>query len=148
MSLQEQLNDAMKEAMRAKDSLRLNTIRMIRTAVKNVEIDQRRSLEDAEIIAVMATLVKQRRESAQMYRDNGRTDLAEKEEQEIAVVQQFLPQPLTDAELTALIEQTVTELGASSLKDLGAVMKVLSEATRGRAEGRVVSERVRARLGA
>ncbi|NCC77396.1 MAG: GatB/YqeY domain-containing protein, partial [Clostridia bacterium] len=97
---------------------------------------------------VMATLVKQRRESAQMYRDNGRTDLAEKEELEIAVVQQFLPQPLTDAELTALIEQTVTELGASSLKDLGAVMKVLSEATRGRAEGRVVSERVRARLGA
>jgi len=148
MSLQEQLNTAMKDAMRAKDSLRLNTIRMIRTAIKNREIDERKELDDQGVIAVLSTVVKQRRESAQVYRENGRPELAEKEEQELAVVMEFLPSQLSDDELKALIEEAVTEVGAASMKDMGKVMKVVAAKTTGRADGKVVSELVKARLSA
>ncbi|MDW7644995.1 MAG: GatB/YqeY domain-containing protein [Desulfuromonadales bacterium] len=148
MSLQEQLNTAMKDAMRAKDSLRLNTIRMIRTAIKNREIDERKELDDQGVIAVLSTVVKQRRESAQVYRENGRPELAEKEEQELAVVMEFLPSQLSDDELKALIEEAVTEVGAASLKDMGKVMKVVAAKTTGRADGKIVSELVKARLSA
>ncbi|MCP3176554.1 MAG: GatB/YqeY domain-containing protein [Desulfuromonadales bacterium] len=148
MSLQEQLNTAMKDAMRAKDSLRLNTIRMIRTAIKNREIDERKELDDQGVITVLSTVVKQRRESAQVYRENGRPELAEKEEQELAVVMEFLPSQLSDDELKALIEEAVTEVGAASMKDMGKVMKVVAAKTTGRADGKVVSELVKARLSA
>lgn len=91
MSLQEQLNSAMKEAMKAKDSLRLNAIRMAKSSIKNKEIEARKEFNNQEIIGVLSSLVKQRRESAQLYRDGGREDLAAKEEQELAVIQEFLP---------------------------------------------------------
>ncbi|BCA78604.1 GatB/YqeY domain-containing protein [Desulfuromonas sp. AOP6] len=148
MSLQEQLNTAMKDAMRAKDSLRLNTIRMIRTAIKNREIDERKELDDQGVIAVLSTVVKQRRESAQVFRENDRPELAEKEEQELAVVMEFLPSQLSDDELKTLIEEAVAEVGASSMKDMGKVMKVVAAKTTGRADGKVVSELVKARLSA
>lgn len=148
MSLQEQLNTAMKDAMRAKDSLRLNTIRMIRTAIKNREIDERKELDDQGVIAVLSTVVKQRRESAQVFRENDRLELAEKEEQELAVVMEFLPSQLSDDELKALIEEAVAEVGAASMKDMGKVMKVVSAKTTGRADGKLVSEMVKARLSA
>lgn len=146
MSLQTQLSDAMKEAMKAKDSLRLNAIRMIRTAVKNREIEIRAELDDQAIIGVLSTLVKQRKESAQVYREGGRTDLAEKEEQELLVIQSFLPAQLSEEEIRALIEKVVAETGASSARDMGKVMKVMSAETLGRADGRLVSELVKARL--
>ncbi|MEJ2202287.1 MAG: GatB/YqeY domain-containing protein, partial [Desulfuromonadaceae bacterium] len=102
MSLQEQLNTAMKAAMKAKDSLRLNAIRLVKTAIKNKEIEARKEFDDQDVIGVLSSLVKQRRESAQVYRDNGRVELAEKEEQELAVIQEFLPRQLGEEEIKAL----------------------------------------------
>lgn len=148
MSLSQQLTEAMKDAMKSKDSLRLNTIRQIRTAVKNREIEQRAELDDQEIIGVISTLVKQRKESAQLYRDGDRPDLAEKEEQEMAVLQAFLPAQLSEAEIQDLIEEAVAETGAASMKDMGKVMKIVAGKTVGRADGRLVSELVKARLSA
>lgn len=146
MDLKDQLTDAMKEAMRAKDTLRLNTIRSVRTAVKNREIDERRDLDDREVIQVISTLVKQRKESAQVYRQSDRPELAEKEEQELAVLQTFLPAQLSAQEIDAVIDEAIAETGAASMKDMGRVMKLVSGRTVGRADGKVVSERVRARL--
>lgn len=146
MDLQQRLTEAMKEAMKAKQTERLSVIRLIRTAVKNAEIDQRKEMDDDAIIAVMSTLLKQRRESAQIYRDNDRLDLAEKEEREIEVLQEFLPQALTEEELKQLIAAAITEVGATSMKEMGAVMKVVTAQTVGRADGRVVSELVKASL--
>lgn len=148
MNLSEQLNEAMKAAMKAKDSLRLNAIRMIRTAIKNREIEERRELDDQAVIGVLSTLVKQRKESAQVYREGGRPELAEKEEQELAVIQEFLPTQLDEAELRAIIETAVNETGATSPKDMGKVMKAVTGKTLGRADGRLVSELVKERLSA
>jgi hypothetical protein len=146
MSLQEQLNTAMKEAMRAKDSLRLNAIRLVKTAIKNKEIEARQAFDDQAVIGVLSTLVKQRRESAQIYRESNRVDLAEKEEQELAVIQEFLPSQLDEGELKAIIEAAVLETGAASARDMGKVMKIVGAKTLGRADGRLVSELVKARL--
>lgn len=148
MNLQEQLNEAMKAAMKAKDSLRLNAIRMIRTAIKNREIEERHELDDQGVIGVLSTLVKQRKESAQVYREGGRPELAEKEEQELAIIQEFLPAQLGETELRAIIEAAVSETGAATMKDMGKVMKVVTGKTLGRADGRLVSELVKARLSA
>lgn len=146
MSLQEQLNTAMKEAMRAKDSLRLNAIRLVKTAIKNKEIEARQEFDDQAVIGVLSSLVKQRRESAQVYRESNRADLAEKEERELAVIQEFLPQQLSEEEIKTLIEAAVAETGAVSARDMGKVMKIVSAKTVGRADGRMVSELVKARL--
>jgi hypothetical protein len=148
MNLNEQLIEAMKTAMKARDSLRLNAIRLIRTAIKNREIDERRELNDQEVIGVLSTLVKQRKESAQVYREGGRPELAEKEEQELAIIQEFLPTQLGEEEIRAIIEAAVSETGAASMKDMGKVMKVVTGKTLGRADGRLVSELVKARLSA
>jgi len=148
MSLKIELNEAMKSAMKAKDSLRLNAIRLIRTAVQNREIDERRELEEQEVIGILSSLVKQRKESAQVYRDGGRPELAEKEEQELGIIQEFLPAQLADDEIRAIIEEAVRETGAASMKDMGRVMKVVTGKTLGRADGRLVSELVKARLSA
>ena len=148
MSLTDQLTEAMKEAMRARDSLRLNAIRLIRTAVKNREIEARQPLDDQQVIGVLSSLVKQRRESAQVYRDNGREELAVKEEAELPVIQEFLPAQLDDTELRAIIDAAVEETGAATMKDMGKVMKIVTARTTGRADGRLVSELVKARLSA
>lgn len=142
MSIQDQLLDAMKVAMKAKDSLRLTTIRMARTALKNVEIDTRQELDEAAAIKVLSTLVKQRREAAEAYRET-RPELAEKEELEVAVLQEFLPVQLSEAEIEALVAKAVAESGASSMKDMGAVMKLVTPQTTGRADGKLVSNLVR-----
>lgn len=146
MTLKEQLDAAMKDAMRAKDSLRLNAIRMVKTAIKNKEIELIAQLDDQGVIGVMSTLAKQRKESAVAYREGNRLDLAEKEEKELAVIHEFLPQQLGESELKALIEAAVAEAGASSAKDMGKVMKLVTPQTTGRADGRLVSEMVKARL--
>ncbi len=145
MSIQEQLTEAMKAAMKAKDSLRLNTVRMARTALKNAEIEARQELDDAATIKILSTLVKQRREAAEAYRET-RPELAEKEELELAVLQEFLPAQLTEAELEAMIAKAVAESGASSMRDMGAVMKLVTPQTTGRADGKLVSELVRKQL--
>jgi uncharacterized protein YqeY len=142
MSIQDQLLDAMKVAMKAKDSLRLTTIRMARTALKNVEIDTRQELDEAAAIKVLSTLVKQRREAAEAYRET-RPELAEKEELEVVILQEFLPAQLSEAELEALVAKAVAESGAGSMKDMGAVMKLVTPQTTGRADGKMVSNLVR-----
>jgi len=148
MNLKQQLTEAMKTAMKAKDSLRLSAVRMILAAVKNREIEQRQELDDEAVLGVLTTLAKQRREAAQAYRDGGREDLAAKEEAELAMLQDFLPAPLTREELVALIERAVVEAGAGGMKDMGKVMKIVSAETLGRADGKTVSDLVKARLSA
>jgi uncharacterized protein YqeY len=145
MSIQDQLLEAMKVAMKAKDSLRLSTIRMARTALKNAEIDARQELDAAAAIKILSTLVKQRREAADAYRET-RPELAEKEELELAVLQEFLPAQLSEAELEALVAKAVVESAASSMRDMGAVMKLVTPQTTGRADGKLVSELVRKQL--
>lgn len=145
MTIQERLTEAMKTAMKAQESLRLNAIRMARTAIKNAEIEARGPLDDAGVIKVLSTLVKQRREAADAYRDT-RPELAVKEEQELAILQEFLPAQMSEAEIKAVIEAAVAETGAAGPRDMGAVMKLVTPRTTGRADGRLVSDLVKARL--
>ena len=145
MSIQDRLSEEMKAAMRARDSLRLGTIRMARTALKNAEIEARQALDDAAAIKVLSTLVKQRREAAEAYRAT-RPELADKEEQELVVLQEFLPAQLSETELAEMIARAITASGASSMRDMGAVMKLVTPQTTGRADGKLVSEIVRKQL--
>lgn len=146
MSLKEQLNDGMKEAMKARDDLRLSVIRMIRSAVHNREIDQKQELDDQGIIEVLSTLVKQRRESIRLYREGNRPDLVEKEEAELVVLLGFLPAQLTHEEISALVGRVIAETGASGPKDMGKVMKAVTPLIAGRADGKTVSDLVRQQL--
>ena len=145
MNIQDHLLEAMKVAMKAKDSLRLSTIRLARTALKNAEIDSRQELDATAAIKILSTLVKQRREAAEAYRET-RPELAEKEELEVAILQEFLPSQLSEVELVELIAKAVAESGASSMKDMGAVMKLVTPQTTGRADGKLVSVLVRKQL--
>ena len=146
MSLKEQLTTAMKDAMRAKESVRLGTIRMILSAVKNKEIEKREELADSAVIEVLSTFVKHRREAAEVYRKNDRVDMAESEERELLIVQEFLPAQLSEDQLRSLVDAVLTELAADSMKDMGRVMQVLTEKTKGKADGRLVSELVKSKL--
>lgn len=145
MTIQERLTEAMKTAMKAKDALRLSTIRMARTAIKNAEIEARREVDQEEAIRILSTLVKQRREAADAYRDS-RPELAEKEEHEMRILQEFLPQQLAPEEVEQIIDRAIAELGAGSMKDMGAVMQQVTSQTVGRADGKQVSSLVRQKL--
>ena len=146
MSLKEQLTTAMKDAMRAKQSERLGTLRMLLSAIKNKEIEKRQEVDDAVVIDVLSSFVKQRREAADVYRKNDRSDMADTEEIELAIAQEFLPAQLSEEEVSSLVDEVVAELAAESMKDMGQVMKVLTEKTKGRADGKLVSNLVRAKL--
>jgi len=146
MSLKDQLTTDMKEAMKAKQAERLSTIRQLRSAIKNKEIALGQELDDDAVISVIGTLVKQRREAAQMYRDNERPELADKEEAELVVLQAYLPAQLSETELRELVAAVVSEVGASSLKDLGKVMPQVMARTKGAADGKLVNQLVREQL--
>lgn len=146
MSLNEQLASDMKAAMKAKQAERLSTIRQLRSAIKNKEIDLKQDLDDDAIISVVGTLVKQRREAAQMYRDNERPELADKEERELAVLQDYLPTQLGEAEVREIVIAVVAETGASSLKEMGKVMPQVMAKTKGAADGKLVNQLVREQL--
>lgn len=146
-ALKARLSDAMKDAMRAKDSARLGVLRMALAALKQIEVDERVELDDARVLAVLEKLIKQRRESVAAYQGAGREDLAATERAEIAVLEEFLPARLTDGELDALIEAAVAEAGATTARDMGKVMNLLRPQITGRADGADVSKRVKARLG-
>ena len=147
MALRERLSEEMKNAMKARDDLRLSAIRLIRAAVKNKDIELKRELNDQEIVEVIATLGKQRRESIRLFGEAGRRDLVEKEEKELAVLLDFLPQQLSRDEVAALVEKVITECGAQGGKDMGRVMKALTPHVAGRADGKTVSDLVREKLG-
>jgi uncharacterized protein YqeY len=146
MPLRERLTEEMKVAMKAKDDLKLSVIRLVRSAVKNREIEQRRELDDQGIEEVVASLAKQRRESIRMFGDAGRTELVEKEEKELAILLDFLPRQLTRDEVSELVLQAIAESGARSAGDMGKVMKVLMPRVAGRSDGRMVSEVVKEKL--
>ena len=135
-------------AMRAQDAPRLSTLRMVKAAMMNRQIDKGGELSDEELAKMLQSLVKQRRDSVEQYERGGRTELAEKERAEIAVIEQYLPQAATREEIEQAVTAAVEETGASSLKEMGAVMKAAQARLAGRAaDGRVVSEIVKAKLG-
>jgi hypothetical protein len=143
MTLLERIESAMRDAMRARDEQRTSTLRMAMAAAQNQRIARGRDLADDEVVDVLTKQVKQRRESIAMYRDAGREERAAAEEAEAAILAEFLPEQLDDAEIEAMARAAIAETGASSPTDLGRVMGRLSPQTRGRADGRVVSEVVR-----
>jgi uncharacterized protein YqeY len=143
MTLKEQLNDAMKAAMKARDNLRLSAVRMARAAISNREIDSRTELDDHAVVEVISTMVKQRRESIRMYREGNRLDLAEKEELELAVLLEFMPLQLSPDEIDTLVSRIILDMEAHGIKDMGLVMKAVAPLTAGKADGKVVSDAVR-----
>ena len=146
-TLKERIDADLKDAMRARDELKLSTLRMMKSTIKYKEVEPKaKPLDDAGVLGVLATLVKQRRESIEQFRAGGRVDLAEKEEKEIAVIQLYMTQQLTAAELTAEVARAIAEAGAKGAKDLGTVMKVASPRLKGKAEGKAISEEVKAQL--
>lgn len=146
MSLADTLKDDMKAAMRGKDKERLGVIRMLLAAVKQIEVDKRITLDDAQILSVVEKQVKQRRESIKQYTAGGRPELAAKEEAEIQMLSGYLPEQLTDSELSAIIEKAITDSGAQSMKDMGKVMGLVKAKAAGRADMGLISAQVKSRL--
>lgn len=146
MALIDELKEAQKDAMRAKDKVRLGTIRMAIAAIRQREIDDQITLTDADVLAVLTKMVKQRQDAAQQYDDAGREELAAKERAEITVIETFLPQPLSDAELDALIDEAMAETGATGMQDMGKVMGQLKPKVQGRTDMGALSARIKSRL--
>ena len=146
MSRKDQLNESMKTAMKARDALRLSAVRMVLSMLKNREIDQKKDLNDQDVIEVISTLAKQRRESIRMYREGNRPDLVEKEEAELEILLGFLPTQLNSVEIEALVDRIISETGAQGTKDMGRVMKALTPLTAGKADGKTVSDTVKQKL--
>ena len=148
MTLQERIQQDLSNAMRSKDESRLSLLRMMKTAVKNREIDKRQPLDDAEVQQVLSMLIKQRRDAADQFRKGGREDMAAKEEADIPVLESYLPAGAGEAEIDAAVDAAVAETGATSAKQMGAVMKAVMAKLGGkRVDGKIVSDKVRARLG-
>ncbi|PSJ44234.1 GatB/YqeY domain-containing protein [Zobellella taiwanensis] len=146
MSLKDQLSEQQKNAMRAKDKARLGTLRMLMAEIKQKEIDSRETLDDDGIIAVITKMVKQRKDAAGQFEQAGRQDLADNERREITVLQEFLPQPLTQDELDALLIRAIADTGATGMQDMGKVMAVLKPQIQGRADMGKVSAIIKAKL--
>ncbi|AKQ64760.1 Transamidase GatB domain protein [Myxococcus hansupus] len=146
-TLKERIDADLKDAMRSKNELTLSVLRMLKSAVKYKEVEPGASaLDDAGILTVIAGLIKQRRDSVEQFKSGGRPELAEKEEAEITVLQNYLPKQLTSDELIAEVRASITETGAKGPKDMGAVMKHVNAKIHGKAEGRAISEAVKAEL--
>ena len=146
MSLKTEINNAMKDAMRAKDKPRLSAIRLIQSEVKRVEVDERVEIDDQRLVAIMDKMVKQRRDSISQYQSAGRDELAAVEIAEIEVIQDFLPTALTEAEIEELIQAAIASTGAESMRDMGKVMGVLKPQIQGRADAGAVSAGVKKAL--
>jgi len=147
-SLKERLSDEMKVAMKSGDKSRLAVIRLIQSALKQKEVDERVVLTDADVLAILDKMAKQRRESIEQFKAAGRDDLEQQESFELGVIQSYLPEPLSDAEIDALIAQAVQSTGASSVREMGAVMAQLRPLLQGRADMSLVSARIKTALGA
>ncbi len=148
MGIVEQVDKDLPAAMKAKDTLKLSVLRMMKAALKNKQVELGKAVEDGVAIAVLRMLVKQRQESAELYRKGGREDLAAKEEAEIKIVETYLPAAVSEAEIEDAVAAALAEAGASAPKDLGKVMKAVMAKFAGRnADGKRVSEKVRAKLG-
>ncbi|WP_137222433.1 GatB/YqeY domain-containing protein [Shewanella sp. MEBiC00475] len=146
MNLTDQLKDQMKEAMRAKEKVRLGTIRMALSAIKQIEVDTRETLTDEQTIAVLTKMVKQRRDSIAQYEAANRPELAAIEAEEVRVIEKFLPTPLTKDEIATIIDATITDVGAASMADMGKVMGALKSKVQGRADMSAIGTMIRAKL--
>ena len=147
MSLKARITEDMKSAMRAKDAVRLGTIRLLTAAIKQREVDERIDLDDLQVIEVIEKMLKQRRDSISQYDAANRQDLADVERQEVVVLQTYLPQPLTEGEIAALLDQVIADSGAAGIKDMGKVMALLRPLVVGRADMAKISGLIKARLG-
>ncbi len=146
MSIKERLQQDLKESLKKKDTIRLNTIRSIINAIKNKEIDLRKEVTEEEIYAILNSLAKQRRESIEQYEKGGRQDLVDQEKRELEIILEYLPEQLSEKEIEKIVKETIEEVGASSMKDLGKVMKAVMPKVKGRADGKKVNEIVRSLL--
>lgn len=146
-SLKAQINEAMKAAMRAKEKERLGAIRLVLAEIKKVEVDERIDPDDARVTSILDKMVKQRRDSIKQFTDAGRDELAAKEQSEIEVIQEFLPQPLSEEEIASLIDEAVASAGAATMQDMGKVMGLLKPQMAGRADMGKVSGLIKKRLG-
>jgi len=146
MSLKSRIQEDVKTAMRAHERERLATLRLVTAAIKQKEVDERIDLNDEQVLAVLDKMVKQRRESIDQYEKAGRDDLAAKEMAELNLIQTYLPEPLGEDELAALIRSTISEVGASGIRDMGPVMNALRGQVQGRADMKAVSQAVKEQL--
>jgi len=147
MPLKDQITEDMKSAMKAGDKDRLKVVRLMRAAIKQVEVDKRIELDDAAVLSILDKMVKQRRDSVEQFQKGGRNDLASIELAEIAVLDDYLPEQLSDAELDAMIDEAINSTGADSIRDMGKVMGQIKSKAAGRADMGAVGAKVKARLG-
>ncbi len=147
MSISEQVQKDMVEAMKARDERRLSTLRMMKTALKNKEIDKRAPLDDREALQVLSTLIKQRKDSVEQFTKGGRQDLADKEAAEITLIETYMPKAIGEEEIAATVRATIAEMGAPTMKDMGVVMKnVMGKFAGARVDGKLVSDTVKKEL--
>jgi uncharacterized protein YqeY len=146
-TLKERITDDMKAAMRSGEKERLGAIRMITAAIKQREVDERISLDDAQVLSVLEKMIKQRKESVEQFKAGNRQDLADKEAAEITLLQGYMPSQLSTAELDALINDAVASTGAASIKDMGKVMAIIKTKAQGRADMGAVGAKIKAKLG-
>jgi len=147
MSLRDRLADDLKQAMKSRDQLRMDVIRMIKAAVLNKEVELKKDLDDAEMSRVMTTMIKQRKESVEQFEKGNRAELAAKERREIAIIEAYLPQALSPDQLVGMVEAVIRDVGATSVKDMGTVMKVVMARLAGQTvDGKQVSDLVRSKL--
>jgi uncharacterized protein len=146
MGIYEKVNREMISAAKEKDKLRLSTVRLIKTALHNREIDLKRPLNEEECLQLLSAMVKQRRDSIDQFRQGGRMDLVDKEEAELKVIRTFMPEQMSEEDIEKEIENAIREADAASIKDMGKVMKVLMPRLTGKADGKLVGEKVKARL--
>ena len=146
MSLKEKIAEDLKEAMKGKDILRVNTLRMIIAAIKNYEVEKMRQASDDDVVVVLSREAKKRKEAIEEYEKYGRNDLAEKEKRELEIIESCLPKQLTEEEIREIVMKTIEEVGATSIKDLGKVMSVVMPRLKGKADGKLVNNIVREML--
>ena len=147
MSLSDRLTEDLKVAMKSRDQLRMDVIRMIKAAILNKEVELKKDLDDAEMSRVMTTLIKQRRESVEQFEKAQRTELAEKERKEITIIEAYLPKPLSPQELETIVASAIEETGSRNLKDMGIVMKAVMAHLAGQSiDGKQVSDMVKSKL--
>ena len=147
MALKDRLTEDLKLAMKSKDQLRMDVIRMVKAAIMNKELELKKELDDLELSRVMTVMVKQRREAAEQYQKGNRSDLADKEIKEIAIIEGYLPKALSKNEVTQIVDTVIQELGSVTIKDMGAVMKLVMGRVAGRpVDGKELSDLVRVRL--
>ncbi|AHV98441.1 GatB/YqeY domain-containing protein [Paenibacillus sp. 7124] len=142
MNLSERLNEDMKQAMKSKDKFKLSTIRMVRSTIKNLEIDLKRALDDNEVLDILSREIKQRKDALQEFEKAGRDELAATNKAEIEIIQEYLPEQLSEEEIQVIVQQTIQETGASSKSEMGKVMSALMPKVKGRADGKLVNQAV------